>query len=114
MTTLSLGQAERDSLFEGREGVVVLGIKTLLLDEFPESLNQIKIGRVRRQEKELDVERVRQAHDKPTILISRIVHDQSDRAIRKCLANLVQQLSHGRSIDIVVIGNGDELVSDRV
>ncbi len=55
MLRVRLTQARHDRCSEGRKVLIVLGIQALLLDELPQSLNQVEIGRIRRQKTELDV-----------------------------------------------------------
>ena len=55
---MGLGQTVGNGLLEVVEVSVIRGIQTGLLDELPQALDQIQVGRVRRQVQEFDLEMV--------------------------------------------------------
>ena len=60
---MGLGQTVGNGLLEVVEVSVIRGIQTGLLDKLPQALNQIQVGRVRRQVQEFDLERGGQGRD---------------------------------------------------
>ena len=62
-----------NSCFELRELLVIFGIKALLFDEFPKSLNQVEIRRISRQIEQFDVEGVCQVLQEFAFLVAGVV-----------------------------------------
>ncbi|HWS83676.1 MAG TPA: hypothetical protein VN207_05395 [Ktedonobacteraceae bacterium] len=56
MGTRGLGQTARDSILKELEFLVVFPIETLLLDEFPQTFDEIEIGRVWRDKQDFNVQ----------------------------------------------------------
>ena len=76
---MGLGQTVGNGLLEVVEVSVIRGIQTGLLDKLPQTLDQIQVGRVRRQVQEFDLERGGQGRDERTFLVAGVIQDQGNR-----------------------------------
>ena len=63
--------------------------QTLLLDQFPQALNQIKVGAVSRQEQQFYVHCGRFFLSQSATLIAGIIENQSDRNLKACPESLL-------------------------
>lgn len=82
--------------------------------ELPESLDQVQIGRVRRQEQERDPQVRGQRHHHRVPLVTRIVEHQGDRSRQSLRRDLAQELAHRVGVDHRGVGHGHQLTSQRV
>lgn len=116
MLVLCVGQADAvaDRLAERAKVGVVFRVQDLLLDELPESLDEVQIGRVGGQVHQLDLQRFGQFSHDGALLISRVVEDQTDRHASIRLGDLPQQFTHTGCVDVRIIGHGYQFVRDRV
>jgi len=73
MLRANLPQAVFDVRLEGVESFIVFAVQRLAFNELPETLNQIQIWRIGRQEEKVDAQRCRQILNEPTVLIAGIV-----------------------------------------
>src|SRR3990167_2211324 len=93
---------------------VILGIKALLFDEFPKALDQIQIGRIGRQKKQLDLEFLSKLLDEPRSLITRIIQNQRDRHLEIKAGNFPEKIADALGRDIRVIGNHDQFMGEGI
>jgi len=76
------------------EGVVVAAVEHVSFDELPQAFDEVEVGRIRRQELQLDVERRRQVDDQRAVLIAGVVEHQGDRSCQAEGGDLAQQFTH--------------------
>jgi len=72
-------------------------VQHLLLDELPQSLNQVQIGRIGGQELQIDLQAPGQVHYYSTMLIAGIVQHQGYRPFQTEGRDLLKQQTHGVS-----------------
>lgn len=109
-----LGQTTIDGGAEVGKRTVMATIQYLFLDEFPQSLNQIQIGRIRGQELQVDAQRPGQLHHQITMLIACIVQHQGDRSLQPQCLDLPEQITHGFRVHRGGRRNTDQFMRDRV
>jgi len=93
---------------------VVFAVKSLALDEFPQPLNQIQVGRVRRQVQQCDLQFRCQCLDRGVSLILRVVQHERDGALQSTAGDFTKQLTHRVRIDNRYVGHGNQLSCHRV
>ena len=108
---MCFSQAADNGVSEAAKFGIVSGIKTLFFDKFPETLDQIKIGRIRRQKKQFDFERGRQILDDLGSLIAGIIQNQGDRRLEIETGDFPEQIADALTVDVGVIDDGDQFVS---
>ena len=113
---LCVGQADAvaDRLAERAKVGVVFRVQGFLLDELPESLDEVQIGRVGRQVDQLDLQRFGHFSHHGALLISGVVQNQTDRHANICLGDLPEQLTHTGCVDVRIIGHGYQFMRDGV
>jgi hypothetical protein len=71
------------TLVDGRSKRLVVGVKdglqALLLDEFPDSFDQVQVGGVRRQLHQVDAQLFGQTPHQIALLVASVVQHQGDR-----------------------------------
>ena len=76
MHGMGLLQALGNGGFQRLKVGMVLGIEAVLFDKLPQQFDQIQVGRIGRQKKQLDVEQSGQLLHQGTALIACIIHHQ--------------------------------------
>lgn len=99
---------------EGRERVVGNGIKALFFDELPQAFDQVQVGRVAGQEKQLDAQGLGQSHDDRTSLITRVIEDKGDRYGKAFGGDLVKQITDAVCVDVGVVCDRDDFMGHGV
>lgn len=94
--------------------LIILVIEAFLLHKLPQSLDQIKIGRVRWEEENLNIQTGSNLGNVFTSLISSIIHDECDRNFETKSSNFFKKLSNTYRVNIAIIGHHDELMRDSV
>ncbi len=92
----------------------MLGVKALLLDEFPPALDQVEMGRIGRQKEQFDVKMGRQGLNESAALIAGVIENQGDGCLEIARAEFSQQLAHAFGIDIRIIRHGDHFQVERI
>src|SRR5262249_30210090 len=93
-------QARVDGLGERLVGRLGTAAQTVLLDELPQPLDQVEVGRVARQEQQLDPQRPRQALHQRAALVAGVVQHQGDRHAQPSRGHPAQQVAHGGGVDV--------------
>ncbi len=104
-------QAVDNGVAEALELGIIFGIKALFFDKFPKALNQIQIGRIRRQEKQFDLKSCRKLLDDFSSLIARIIQNQCHRRCKVEVRNLPEKIADTLAVDIGVIDNREQFMS---
>lgn len=108
-----------EALLDGGRELLVLGVvgrtQALRLDELPDPLDQVQIGRVRRQVQQFDPQLLGQIVYQRALLVACIVQHQGDRQPRqRCRRHGTQQQTDRLGIDVAVVADLDQLVADTV
>jgi len=107
-------EAAVDRVAEIGKCVVVASVKDVSFDELPEPFDQVEVGRIRRQELQLDVERRRQVDDQRAVLIAGVVQHQGDWSLQAKGRDFAQQFAHRVRRHGAGGGDADELIRHRV
>lgn len=89
--------------------MVIDRIETFLFDKFPQTLNQIEVGRIGGQEEEFEAQVSGQILDKLAMLVTGIVQYDSNRQVRAGSSQLTQQSGNGVGIDGIGVGHSEQL-----
>ena len=76
------------------ERIVVAAVKDIAFDKFPESLDQVEVGRIRRLERQPHIERRREVHDQRAVLIASVIQHESDWSFPAEGRDLAEQFAH--------------------
>ena len=99
-------------MLEGVKVLIVGAVEAFFPHEAPQALNQIEIGRIRRQKQQFDAQpRCRLEHE-PTALIASIIHHHGNRGGETKQSDLLEQFAHAGGIDVAVIGHRNQLMGD--
>lgn len=90
----------------------MLSAERLSLHEFPNPLNQVEVRRIRWQEQQLNVQRLRFLLHQRTTLIARIVHHHRNRSVGIFLLDRLQKLTYRQRIDIGNIDYSRQLLGN--
>jgi len=93
---------------------MVFAVDALSLHESPQALDQVQIGRIRREEQKANAQLGGQALDDLVALVAGVVQDDGDRAVQLLGGNLAEQLAHRLGVDHGRVGHGDQLPRDGV
>ena len=107
-------QGFHDGFFEGFKRGIIATMEALGFDEFPESLNEIQVGRVSRPPQERDVKAFRLRHDKMIALVPRMVEHDGDGTIVESSGQFLEKFNDTGTIDVGFIRDGDDLMGYRV
>ena len=89
---------------------VVFAVEANLIDKLPQPLNEVEVGRVTRQEQQLDVPCLGVVDDPPAMLVRGVVEHQRDGTHRAVQGpEFVQQLADRLSVDERPVGQADQL-----
>lgn len=89
---------------------VVFAIEAILLDKLPQPLNEVEVGRITRQEQQLDVPRLGVVDDPPAMLVRGVVEHQRDGTQGTVQGpEFVQQLANRLGVDERPVGQADQL-----
>ena len=103
-------QGSHDRFFEGFKRGIIATMEALGFDEFPESLNEIQVGRVSRQPQERDMEAFRLRHDKMIALVPRMVEHDGDGTIFESSGQFLEEFNDTGTINVGFIRDGDDLM----
>jgi hypothetical protein len=90
--------------------LVIPIIKALLFGKLPPALNQVQIGRIRGQKKEVDAQCLGLLRHLVAPLITGVVHDERQGDVSVFLLDLDEQVHHRVGVDVGIIGYGDQVV----
>jgi hypothetical protein len=92
------------------EVFIISRIETFLFHEFPQSFDQIEVGRVRWEKEDFNIQTSSNILDILTPLIPSIIHNERDGDLEPESSYFFQELAHTHRIDVRVIGHRDELM----
>lgn len=110
----NLCQTTIDGLAEFKEGSIVAAVERLLFDELPQPLDQVQIGRIRRQKLQADVQALGQIHHQGAMLIAGVVQHHGDRPLQPQHRDFAEQGAHGFGGDGGLRRDADQFVRHRV
>ena len=93
---------------------VVAGIKALLFDKFPETLNEVEIGPIRGPEEEFHLKLGGKLPDQLRGLITGVIQDQRHRHLEIETGNLAEEIADTLAVDVSVMDDGNQFMTDRV
>ncbi len=77
-----VAQATIDDVAEFGEGYVVATVEDIACDELPETLNEVRVERIRGQELPSDAECLGEVHHEGAVLITSVVEYQCDGSLQ--------------------------------
>ena len=111
---MGLRQTVGNGLLEVVKVSVIRRIQTGLLDKLPHALNQIQVGRVRRQVQEFNLERGGQGRDQLTFLVAGVIQDQGNGHPQVQRGELTESLTHRARSNVGVVRHRHQLVGNGV
>jgi|SRR3954451_16491623 len=101
-------------MLEVCEIFIMLGIQTLFTDEAPETLNQIEIRRIWRQEQQFDVQLCGPLSHSFAILIPRIIEYERNWRDKIQLGKFLEKFADTFCINVGLVRDRDKLICYRV
>ena len=107
-------EAVKDGGLELLVGGVVAAVEAILFDELPQPLDQVEVGRVARQEQQVDAPCDGVDHHELAVLVARVVQHDGDGIVRVQGPQFVEQVADGLGGDVSLVDDVNQLTSDGI